>query len=140
MIVKGVNDVEDAITAKQFCDAIVVSNHGGRQLDGTLSSIRSLPLILDAVRPNSNNKKGGGNGYYPDKDMQSNSHHIGIDNTTKVHHNGDSNTSQDGSLLEVYIDGGIMAGQSVLKSVALGAQGVMVGKAFLYGLSAAGDV
>jgi L-lactate dehydrogenase (cytochrome) len=50
VILKGVLDVEDAkMAAKVGADAIVVSNHGGRQLDGALSSIRMLPSILDAV-------------------------------------------------------------------------------------------
>ena len=50
VILKGILDVEDArMAAKLGADAIVVSNHGGRQLDGALSSIRVLPAILDAV-------------------------------------------------------------------------------------------
>ena len=50
VILKGILDVEDAkMAAKLGADAIVVSNHGGRQLDGALSSIRMLPAILDAV-------------------------------------------------------------------------------------------
>lgn len=50
MIIKGILDAEDArLAAKVGADAIVVSNHGGRQLDGALSSIRMLPSILDAV-------------------------------------------------------------------------------------------
>lgn len=50
LILKGILDAEDAIKALEVgADAIIVSNHGGRQLDGALSSIRSLPAILDAV-------------------------------------------------------------------------------------------
>jgi L-lactate dehydrogenase (cytochrome) len=50
VILKGILDVEDAkMAAKVGADAIIVSNHGGRQLDGALSSIRMLPAILDAV-------------------------------------------------------------------------------------------
>ena len=50
VILKGILDAEDAkIAAKLGADAIVVSNHGGRQLDGALSSIRALPRIMDAV-------------------------------------------------------------------------------------------
>lgn len=50
MIVKGIMEPEDAIAAVNAgADAIIVSNHGGRQLDGALSSIRALPAILDAV-------------------------------------------------------------------------------------------
>ena len=50
VILKGIQDVEDAkMAVKTGADAIIVSNHGGRQLDGALSSIRSLPSIIDAV-------------------------------------------------------------------------------------------
>ncbi len=50
LILKGINDVEDAkMAVSTEADAIIVSNHGGRQLDGALSSIRALPTILDAV-------------------------------------------------------------------------------------------
>ena len=50
LIIKGINDVEDARTVvKLGADALVVSNHGGRQLDGAESSIRALPKIADAV-------------------------------------------------------------------------------------------
>jgi L-lactate dehydrogenase (cytochrome) len=50
VILKGILDAEDArMAAKLGADAIIVSNHGGRQLDGALSSIRMLPSILDAV-------------------------------------------------------------------------------------------
>ncbi|HHS88757.1 MAG TPA: L-lactate dehydrogenase, partial [Rhodobacteraceae bacterium] len=50
LILKGINDPEDAkMAARVGADAIVVSNHGGRQLDGALSSIRALPAIMDAV-------------------------------------------------------------------------------------------
>jgi L-lactate dehydrogenase (cytochrome) len=50
VILKGINDPEDAkMAVKVGADAIVVSNHGGRQLDGALSSIRALPAIIDAV-------------------------------------------------------------------------------------------
>ncbi len=50
LILKGINDPEDAVMAQKIgADAIVVSNHGGRQLDGAMSSIRMLPSILDAV-------------------------------------------------------------------------------------------
>lgn len=50
MIIKGIIDAEDAkMAAKVGADAIIVSNHGGRQLDGALSSIRALPAIMEAV-------------------------------------------------------------------------------------------
>lgn len=93
VILKGIMDAEDALMAvKVGADAIVVSNHGGRQLDGTVSSIRALPKIIDAV----------------------------------------------GGALEVYLDSGVRSGQDILKSVALGARGVMIGRAFVYGLGAMG--
>jgi L-lactate dehydrogenase (cytochrome) len=74
-------------------DALVVSNHGGRQLDGAPSSIAALPGVVDAV----------------------------------------------GSQIEVHMDGGVRSGQDVLRARALGARGVHVGRAFLYGLGAQGE-
>ncbi|WP_282091990.1 alpha-hydroxy acid oxidase [Epibacterium ulvae] len=94
VILKGILDAEDArMAAKLGADAIVVSNHGGRQLDGALSSIRMLPEIMDAV----------------------------------------------GDQVEVHLDSGIRSGQDVLKAVALGARGTMIGRAFVYGLGAMGQ-
>ncbi|KIC36862.1 alpha-hydroxy acid oxidase [Leisingera sp. ANG-M7] len=94
VILKGILDAEDAkMAAKLGADAIVVSNHGGRQLDGALSSIRMLPEIMDAV----------------------------------------------GSDVEVHLDSGIRSGQDVLKALALGAKGTMIGRAFVYGLGAMGQ-
>ncbi|WP_282094997.1 alpha-hydroxy acid oxidase [Epibacterium ulvae] len=94
VILKGILDAEDArMAAKLGADAIVVSNHGGRQLDGALSSIRMLPEIMDAV----------------------------------------------GDQVEVHLDSGIRSGQDVLKAVALGAKGTMIGRAFVYGLGAMGQ-
>ncbi|MCS0494204.1 alpha-hydroxy-acid oxidizing protein [Ancylobacter sp. MQZ15Z-1] len=95
LILKGVLDVEDArIAAGTGADAIVVSNHGGRQLDGAVSSISALPRIVDAI--------GGGPS-------------------------------------EIWFDGGVQSGQDVLKAVALGARGCMMGKAFLWSLAAGGQ-
>jgi L-lactate dehydrogenase (cytochrome) len=94
LILKGILDPEDAkIAAATGADAIVVSNHGGRQLDGTVSSIRALPEVVQAV----------------------------------------------GGRTEVWFDGGILSGQDVLRALALGAQGTMIGKAFAYGLGAMGE-
>lgn len=94
VILKGILDAEDAKKALDVgADAIVVSNHGGRQLDGALSSIRTLPKIMDAV----------------------------------------------GDKIEVHLDSGIRSGQDVLKALALGAKGTMIGRAFVYGLGAMGE-
>lgn len=94
LIIKGIMTPEDARHAVEVgADAIVVSNHGGRQLDGAVSSIRMLPSIMDAV----------------------------------------------GGEVEVHLDSGIRSGQDVLKALALGAQGTYIGRAFTYGLGAAGE-
>ena len=94
VIIKGILDAEDARAAVNVgADAIVVSNHGGRQLDGALSSITALPAIVDAV----------------------------------------------GDKAEVWMDSGIRSGQDVLRAIALGAQGTLIGRAFLYGLGANGQ-
>ena len=94
VIIKGILDAEDARAAVNVgADAIVVSNHGGRQLDGALSAIKALPAIVDAV----------------------------------------------GDKAEVWMDGGIKSGQDVLRAIALGAQGTLIGRAFLYGLGANGQ-
>ena len=95
VILKGILDPEDAkIAAELGADAIVVSNHGGRQLDGALSSIRMLPKIVNAT-------------------------------------NGKC---------EVWMDGGIRSGQDILKAKALGATGTMIGRSYIYGLGAMGEV
>jgi len=94
LVLKGIQDVEDArLAVDSGADALIVSNHGGRQLDGAISSINALPAIADAV----------------------------------------------GSKIEVWMDGGIRSGQDVLKAVALGAKGTMIGRAFLYALGAGGE-
>ena len=93
LIIKGILDAEDAVLAvKSGADALIVSNHGGRQLDGADSSIALLPEIVAAV----------------------------------------------GNDIEVWMDGGIRSGQDMLKAVALGAHGTLLGRAFLYGLGAGG--
>jgi L-lactate dehydrogenase (cytochrome) len=93
LIVKGVTHPDDARAAVAIgADALVVSNHGGRQLDGALSTIRALPHVLAAVGPDT----------------------------------------------EVLMDGGIRSGQDVLKALAIGAKGVLIGRAHLYGLGAGG--
>lgn len=94
LILKGILDPDDAARAADFgADAIIVSNHGGRQLDGALSSIRMLPSILKAA----------------------------------------------GDRTEVWLDSGIRSGQDVLKALALGAHGTMIGRSYIYGLGARGE-
>jgi L-lactate dehydrogenase (cytochrome) len=94
LILKGILDEDDARAAADFgADAIIVSNHGGRQLDGALSSIRMLPRIVRAV----------------------------------------------GDRTEVFLDSGIRSGQDVLKALALGAKGTMIGRAYIHGLGAMGE-
>lgn len=93
LILKGILCEEDAIQAvRAGADAIVVSNHGGRQLDGARSTVSVLPRIADAV----------------------------------------------GAGAEIHLDSGIRSGQDVLKAICLGAKGVYVGRAALYGLGAGG--
>ncbi|MFJ5441478.1 FMN-dependent L-lactate dehydrogenase LldD [Pectobacterium sp. CHL-2024] len=94
MIIKGILDPEDAKEAVKFgADGIVVSNHGGRQLDGVLSTAHALPAIADAVK-------------------------------------GD---------ITILADSGIRTGLDVVRMIALGADGVMLGRAFVYALAAAGE-
>lgn len=94
LVLKGILDPEDAkIAVGTGADAIVVSNHGGRQLDGTSSSIRALPDVVEAV----------------------------------------------GDRIEVLFDGGIRTGQDLLKALALGAKGALIGRAYAYGLGAMGE-
>jgi L-lactate dehydrogenase (cytochrome) len=94
LILKGIMDPDDArLAADSGADALIVSNHGGRQLDGAPSSVRALQAIADLY----------------------------------------------GSRIEVWMDGGIRSGQDVLKAMALGAKGTLIGRAFLYGLGAMGE-
>jgi L-lactate dehydrogenase (cytochrome) len=94
LIIKGIMDAEDArLACDSGADAVIVSNHGGRQLDGAPSSIATLPSIVDAV----------------------------------------------GRRTEVHLDGGVRCGQDVARARALGAQGVYIGRPYLYGLGALGE-
>lgn len=94
LVLKGILDPADAERAVAVgADAIVVSNHGGRQLDGAPATVTVLPEIVAAV----------------------------------------------GGRIEVLFDGGVRSGQDVLRALALGARGVLLGRAYLYGLAAAGE-
>jgi L-lactate dehydrogenase (cytochrome) len=94
LIIKGILDAEDAKNAAALgADGIVVSNHGGRQLDGVPSTARALPAIADAV----------------------------------------------GDRLTVLADGGVRSGLDVVRLLALGAKGVLLGRAWVYALAAAGE-
>lgn len=94
LVIKGILDAEDAKEATALgADGIVVSNHGGRQLDGVLSSARALPPIADAV----------------------------------------------GDQLTVLADGGIRSGLDVVRMLALGARGVLLGRAWAWALGAGGE-
>jgi len=94
VIVKGIQSVQDArLCAELGVDAIVLSNHGGRQLDMGNVPLEILPEVVDAV----------------------------------------------GDRVEVYIDGGIMSGADIVAAIAFGARGVLVGRAYLYGLMAGGE-
>jgi L-lactate dehydrogenase (cytochrome) len=94
LILKGILDAEDAeLAVKSGADALIVSNHGGRQLDGAPSAISMVEPIAKAV----------------------------------------------GDRIEVLMDSGVRSGQDVLKALALGAKGVFIGRAFIYGLGAMGE-
>ena len=93
LVIKGILDPSDALKASEFGpDAIVVSNHGGRQLDGALSSARALPAIADAL----------------------------------------------GGRLKILADGGVRSGLDVIRMLALGADFVLLGRAWAYALAARG--
>jgi L-lactate dehydrogenase (cytochrome) len=94
LIIKGILDPDDARAAASIgADGIVVSNHGGRQLDGVLSSTRALPAIAAAV----------------------------------------------GDRLTVLADSGVRSGLDVVRMLALGARGVLLGRAWVYALAARGE-
>jgi len=94
IIIKGILDPDDARDALRFgAQGIVVSNHGGRQLDGALSTTRALPAIVDAI----------------------------------------------GGDLTILADSGVRSGLDVVRMLALGAQGVLLGRAYIYALAAGGE-
>ncbi|HEX7386084.1 MAG TPA: FMN-dependent L-lactate dehydrogenase LldD [Castellaniella sp.] len=94
MVIKGILDPDDARDAVRFgADGIIVSNHGGRQLDGVLSSVRALPPIADAVK----------------------------------------------GQLALFADSGVRTGLDVVRMLALGADMVLLGRAFLFALGVGGE-
>ena len=94
LVLKGITDPGDAARAvEEGMDGIVVSNHGGRQLDGSLSSIAALPAVRDAVARR----------------------------------------------MTVMLDGGVRSGLDVLRALALGADSILLGRAWAYALAARGE-
>lgn len=94
LVLKGITDPGDAVRAvEEGMDGIVVSNHGGRQLDGSLSSIAALPQVRDAVA----------------------------------------------GRMTVMLDGGVRSGLDVLRALALGADSILLGRAWAYALAARGE-
>jgi L-lactate dehydrogenase (cytochrome) len=94
LVIKGILDSDDARDALAFgADGIVVSNHGGRQLDGALSTAQALPAIADTVK----------------------------------------------GKMTIFADGGVRTGTDVFRMLALGADGVLIGRAFVYALAAQGQ-
>ena len=94
IVIKGIQSIEDAIKSKEAgADAIVLSNHGGRQLDRGTVPLEILPDVVAAV----------------------------------------------GNELDVYIDGAVMSGRDVYGAIARGAKGVLIGRAYLYGIMAGGQ-
>ena len=94
LIIKGVLDPEDAQSAQQVgADGVIVSNHGGRQLDGVASGITMLPRVVDRLK---------------------------------------------GQKIVILMDGGVRSGQDVIKARALGADGVLVGRPWVYAVAARG--
>lgn len=93
-MLKGIQCVEDAVKAAELgVSGIILSNHGGRQLDGAPAAMDILPEVVAAV----------------------------------------------GDKVEVFVDGGITRGSDIIKAIALGAKGCLIGRAYLYGLAAGGE-
>ena len=94
LLIKGVMEPEDAVSAADVgADGVIVSNHGGRQLDGIAASVSKLPHVVDAI----------------------------------------------GERAEVLLDGGVRSGIDVLKALALGARGVLIGRPWVFAMAARGE-
>ncbi|MFI5541793.1 alpha-hydroxy-acid oxidizing protein [Nocardia sp. NPDC051900] len=94
LIVKGVQSIDDARTAVEVgADAVVISNHGGRQLDRSRTPLEAIPEFAEAI----------------------------------------------GGRAELMVDGGFLSGSDIIAALCLGAHGVLIGRAYLYGLMAAGE-
>jgi L-lactate dehydrogenase (cytochrome) len=94
LVIKGILDPDDARAARTLgADGVVVSNHGGRQLDGVQSTAKALPTIVDAV----------------------------------------------GDRMAVLADSGVRSGLDVVRMLALGAKGVLLGRSYIYALAAGGE-
>jgi L-lactate dehydrogenase (cytochrome) len=94
LLIKGVLEPEDALAAADCgADGVIVSNHGGRQLDGVASTISKLPAVAKALE----------------------------------------------GRCEIYLDSGVRTGLDVVRAVALGANGVLIGRAWVYAMAAAGE-
>jgi lactate 2-monooxygenase len=94
IVLKGILAADDArLAAKRGVDGLVVSNHGGREIDGGVAALNQLPAIVEAV----------------------------------------------GDDLTVFVDSGVRSGADVFKALALGADGVLVGRPYLFGLAVAGE-
>jgi L-lactate dehydrogenase (cytochrome) len=94
LLIKGVLEPEDALAAADCgADGVIVSNHGGRQLDGVASSISKLPAVAAALE----------------------------------------------GRCEVYLDSGVRTGLDAIRAVALGARGVLIGRAWVYAMAAGGE-
>ena len=94
LVIKGIMDPEDArLCVESGADALIVSNHGGRQLDGAISTAQALPAIAQAVK----------------------------------------------GKMTIFADGGVRTGTDVFRMLALGADGVLLGRAFIYALAVGGQ-
>lgn len=120
ILLKGVQDARDAVAAAEAgMDGVVVSNHGGRQLDGAVGSLEMLPEIADAVKKRKVPRR-----------------RVGELGQSNGRMNGEQEAVQDD--FTVLFDSGIRTGVDVIKALSLGAKAVLVGRPWVYGLGIAG--